>query len=189
MQADFPVILDACVLANSGVCDLFLRLAETPRMYLPRWSGEILDEVKRTQMTKLKRPFPEKLADYWREEVTAAFPEALIEGYGHLVPLLSNQEKDRHVLAAAIQGGVPVIVTFNLKDFPEAALKPWKVQAVHPQDYLLTLHSMNPGIVLAKLADIALSHEEEMQDLLIQLGKSLPSFSRRVFQDLGMKPS
>ena len=52
MQADFPIMLDACVLANTGVCDLFLRLAETPRMYLPRWSATILDEVKRTQMGK-----------------------------------------------------------------------------------------------------------------------------------------
>lgn len=78
MHADFPVLLDACVLANSGVCDLFLRLAETPRMYLPRWSGKILDEVKRTQTTKLRNPFPIELADYWREQVTASFPEATI---------------------------------------------------------------------------------------------------------------
>src|SRR2546430_7240773 len=42
------------VLANPGLCDLFLRLAETPRLYLPRWSRTILDEVKRTQMTKLR---------------------------------------------------------------------------------------------------------------------------------------
>jgi hypothetical protein len=68
MQADFPILLDACVLANVGVCDLYLRLAETPRLDLPRWSAPILEEVKRTQMTKLKRPFPEELADYWRQE-------------------------------------------------------------------------------------------------------------------------
>lgn len=45
MQADFQVVLDACVLANAGLCDLFLRLAEPPRLYLPLWSQEILDEV------------------------------------------------------------------------------------------------------------------------------------------------
>ena len=189
MQADFPIVLDACVLANSGVCDLFLRLAETPRMYLPRWSATILDEVKRTQMTKLKRPFLEELADYWREQVTEAFPEAMIEGFEHLLPQLANHQKDRHVLAAAIQGGVSVIVTFNLKDFSEATLNPWKVQAVHPQDYLLTLYSMNPGVVLAKLADIARDHDEEMQDVLIHLGKSVPSFSRRLLQDSGKASS
>jgi len=188
MQADFPVILDACVLANVGACDLYLRLAETPRLYLPRWSATILDEVKRTQTTKLKRTFPEALADYWRQEMTAAFPEAMIEGFEHLLPVLTINEKDRHVLAAAVQGGVSLIVTFNLKHFPETALKTWNVQALHPQDYLLTLYSMNPGVVLAKLADIATSHGQEIQDVLIHLGKSLPSFSRRLLQDLGKSP-
>ncbi len=188
MQADFPIILDACVLANAGVCDLYLRLGETPRLYLPRWSGTILDEVTRTQMTKLKRPFPKDLADYWRQEVTAAFPEAMIDGFEHLLPQLANHEKDRHVLAAAIQGGVSVIVTFNLKDFPEAALKPWNVQAMHPQDYLLTLYSMNPGVVLSKAAEIAHDRGEEIQDVLIHLGKSVPAFSRRLLQDSGKGP-
>ncbi len=185
MQADFAIILDACVLANAGVCDLYLRLAEAPRLYLPRWSAKILDEVKRTQITKLKRPYPEELADYWREEVTAAFPEAIIEGFEHILPVLKNSEKDRHVLAAAIQGGVSVIITFNLKDFPEATLQPWKVVAVHPQDYLLTLYSMNPGVVLTKVAEIATARGQEMQDVLIHLGKSLPTFSRRLLQDSG----
>lgn len=46
MQADFKVVIDACVLANIAVCDLFLRLAEKPRLCLPRWSTEILDEVE-----------------------------------------------------------------------------------------------------------------------------------------------
>jgi predicted nucleic acid-binding protein len=185
MQADFPILLDACVLANVGVCDLYLRLAETPRLYLPRWSATILEEVKRTQMTKLKRPFPEELADYWRQEVMAAFPEAMIDGYEHLLPQLTNEKKDRHVLAAAIQGGVSILVTFNLKDFPDSALAPWRVQAVHPQDYLLTLYSMNPGVVLTKVAGMATERGIEMEDVLIHLGKSLPAFSRRLLQDSG----
>ena len=71
---------------------------------------------------------------------------------------------DACVLANA---GVSVIVTFNLKDFPEAALKSWKVAAVHPQDYLSALYSMNPGVVLTKVAEIATAHGEEMQDALM----------------------
>ena len=185
MQADFPVILDACVLANAGVCDLFLRLAETPRLYLPRWSAPILDEVKRTQTTKLKRPYPEELANYWRQEVTAAFPEAEVRDFEHLLRHLTNSEKDRHVLAAAIQGGVSVIVTFNLRDFPAAALQPWLVTATHPQDYLLILYAMTPGVVAGKLAEIAADRAEEIEDVLIRLGKSVPAFSRQVLRDLG----
>ena len=45
MRADFKVVLDACVLANFGVCDLLLRLAERPRLFLPCWSKEVLDEL------------------------------------------------------------------------------------------------------------------------------------------------
>ena len=63
MRADFKVVLDACVLANFGVCDLLLRLAEPPRLYLPVWSARILDETHRTHTTKLKKPWPAELAD------------------------------------------------------------------------------------------------------------------------------
>jgi len=53
MNADYKVLIDACVLANFGVCDLYLRLSEAPRMLLPKWSQQILDEVYRTHTLKL----------------------------------------------------------------------------------------------------------------------------------------
>ena len=49
MRADFRVVLDACVLANFGVANLLLSLAEKPRLYLPAWSEEILEETRKTQ--------------------------------------------------------------------------------------------------------------------------------------------
>jgi hypothetical protein len=67
MRADYPVVLDANVLAPALVCDLYLRLAEEPRLYSPRWTVDILDEVHRTQLGKLD--WPEDLANYWRDEV------------------------------------------------------------------------------------------------------------------------
>lgn len=185
MQADFKVVLDACVLANAGLCDLFLRLAEPPRLYLPVWSAEILDEVRRTQTTKLKRPYPPELADYWRKEVTRAFPEAEARGYSKLVSLMTNHEKDRHVLAAAVKSGASLIVTFNLKDFAVADLHSWEVTASHPQDYLLALHSMNPGVVVAKLAAIAQDDGRDLQDVILHLGKSVPAFASRILETLG----
>ena len=72
MRAVSPVILDANVLAPFSVCDLYLRLAEEPRVYSPRGSSDILDEVRRTQIEKLS--WPNHLANYWRDQVTAAFP-------------------------------------------------------------------------------------------------------------------
>lgn len=185
MQANFGVVLDACVLANAALCDLFLRLAEPPRQYIPLWSEAILEEVYRTQTTKLKRPYPPDLADYWRAEVTTHFPDALVAGYETLLPILTNDEKDRHVLAAAIMGRASVIVTFNTRHFPPAALKPWQISAYHPQDYLLTLFSMNPAVVMAKLAAIAQDRRQELEDVVLHLGNCAPAFSARVLEVMG----
>lgn len=185
MQADFRVVLDACVLANAGLCDLYLRLAEPPRLYLPCWSETILDEVRRTQTTKLKRVWPPELADHWRQEVTRAFPEAIVTGHELLLPVITNDEGDRHVVAAAVKCGASLIVTFNLKHFPAADLVPWNITACHPQDYLLTLYSMNPGVVMAKLAAMAQEDGHDLQDVIIHLGKSVPAFSSRLLETLG----
>ena len=39
--------------------------------------------------------------------------------------------RDRHVLAAAIKGRADVIVTQNLKDFPQEQLDPCQIKAQH----------------------------------------------------------
>jgi predicted nucleic acid-binding protein len=140
MNANSRVVLDACVLANFGLCDLFLTLAETPRLYQPVWNREILDEVQRTQTGKLG--WPEGLSKSWREAVESAFPEAMVTVQESLVAACANHEKDRHVLATAIRGHAELILTSNLKHFPPEALKPWDVCACHPADYLITLYSL-----------------------------------------------
>jgi len=182
MRADFKVVLDACVLAPPSLCDLLLRLAETPRLYSPRWGGEILDEVRRTQVDRLG--FPDHLADSWREEVERHFPEALVTGYESLVCAVENDESDRHVVAAAIRAGAEVIVTANLKHFPSTALDPWNVKARHPSDFLITLFSMEPGIVVSKLVEISQDRALSPQTILGKLAKVVPSFATYVADDL-----
>jgi len=184
MQADFKIVIDACVLANIAVCDLFLRLAEKPRLFLPRWSTEILDETRRVHQ---KLNWPNPIAESWRDEVMRTFPDSVVDDYGHLVPGLTNNEKDRHVLAVAIRSGAGVIVTFNLKDFPEAALQSWGIDACHPQDYLLTLYSMSPEIVVLKLNEMARKRNRELIDLVLLLGKALPNFSFHLIEDLALE--
>lgn len=126
MNANFRVVLDACVLANFGLCDLVLTLAETPRLYQPLWNREILDEVQHTQTSKLG--WPEELSKSWRKAVESAFPESMVTGEEPLLAVCTNHEKDRHVLATAVRGHAEVIVTSNLKHFPPDALKPWDVK-------------------------------------------------------------
>lgn len=182
MKADYRVLLDACVLANFGVCDLLLRLSERPRLIVPCWSDEILAEVRCTHITRLS--WPEELANSYQSEIRRAFPEASVTGYESIIPTLANDPKDRHVLAAAIKGDCPLILTFNLKDFPDAALAPWAIKASHPQDYLLVLYEMDDRQVMACLGEIAGRRGLEIEDVLIRLGKTLPEFSQRLLDDL-----
>lgn len=53
------------------------------------------------------------LADKWQQQVRFHFPEAIVQGFEHLEPLMTNDEGDRHVLAAAVWGQAEVIVTFK----------------------------------------------------------------------------
>jgi len=46
-------------------------------------------------------------------------------------------------------------VTFNLRDFPEDALRQWNIIAMHPQDQLSSLYGLHPPLALYKLSQIA----------------------------------
>lgn len=109
------VVLDACVLANFSLCDTLLRLAEPPRLYEPKWSDQIIRETTRTLESKLG--WPSSLTAYLQAELRAHFGEAWISGYEAMIPQMRNDEKDCHVLAAAVQGQAPIILTFNLRHF------------------------------------------------------------------------
>jgi predicted nucleic acid-binding protein len=184
MRADYPVVLDTCVLLPPVLCDFLLRLAETPRLYLPKWSQEILDEVHKNQQEVLN--FTRARADHWQSQVTSAFPDALVRGYAPLVSICENDVKDRHVLAAAVRGGCHTIITDNLKDFPKDALSNWDVKAVRPSDYLITLYELEPAIVVAKLDDMALRRKRPREEMLGLLSKTVPGFSSAVAGSLGL---
>jgi predicted nucleic acid-binding protein len=178
-------VLDACVLANFGLCDLFLilTLAETPRLFQPAWNREILDEVQRTQVGKLG--WPEGLSKSWREAVESAFPEAMVLGAEAWLTVCANHEKDRHVLATAIQGHADLVVTSNLKHFPPETLEPWHVIACHPADYLITLYSLNAEVVVARLEEIARKRKRAPEQHLVLLGKSVPTFAAHIAKAVG----
>lgn len=64
----------------------------------------------------------------------------LVSGYEDRIAALSLPDAgDRHVLAAAIEAKAAVIVTFNLTDFPAAALQMLGVEPLHPDSFLSAL--------------------------------------------------
>jgi len=182
MLADYRVCIDACVLANYAVSDLLLRLAERPRIYTPVFSEMIMDEVRRTHVEKLS--WGKEIADSWKESVSDAFEESIISGFESLIPIMTNNEKDRHVLAAAIVGRAELIVTFNLKDFKNEHLSQWGIESRHPQDYLITLFEMKPELVVSRLHDAAAKHDQTPQQRLAKLSVALPRFAEYVSEEM-----
>src|SRR5215469_1371754 len=106
MNADFPAVLDACVLVPASLRDTILRCAER-RLFLPRWSKETLRELAATLQHKLGRS-PQQV-QHLLEELDAHFGDALVENYEPLVGVATNDPGDRHVLAAAIKCGAEAI--------------------------------------------------------------------------------
>jgi hypothetical protein len=53
-------------------------------------------------------------------------------------PIILNlpDPNDRHVLAAAIHANARGIVTFNLKDLPNASLEPYHLRAIYPDEFV-----------------------------------------------------
>jgi len=67
-------------------------------------------------------------------------------------------------LAAAIFAHADVIVTQNTKDFPTSALKPYNIEAQHPDDFVFYQLDLNPDIVLRILREQRLSHKKPPLD-------------------------
>lgn len=77
-----------------------------------------------------------------------AFSDALITGYEPLVGGMTNDEGDRHVLAAAVVGRADVIVTSNVKHFPRHTLDPLSIEALEPDRFLCLQYDLAPSLVV-----------------------------------------
>jgi predicted nucleic acid-binding protein len=145
----FTAVLDANVLYPFSLRDTLLRLAEL-ELYTPLWSARILKEMTRNLV---ERQLTEEQAARIEQAMRTAFEEAEVDPdeIERLEPAMTNDEKDWHVLAAAVAADAELIVTFDLSDFPAEACEPLGVEAIHPDDFLLDLHDLNPEAVLTAL--------------------------------------
>src|SRR4051794_17016639 len=92
--------------------------------YEPRWTEEIHAEWMRNVLEDRPDVNPEQL-ERTRRLMDQVHAKCLVVGYEARIPdLRLPDQNDRHVLAAAIESGGTVIVTFNLSDFPRAVLRP-----------------------------------------------------------------
>lgn len=116
-----------------------------------RWTAMIHAEWTRNILTERSGTTPQQW-DRVVDLMNRHARNALVTNFEHLISSLALPDPDdRHVLAAAISCQANMIVTLNLKDFPAKALKPYGIQAIHPDDFLLEVLDNNLSEVLVAL--------------------------------------
>jgi PIN domain len=141
----YTALLDANVLYPAPVRDLLLELAVTD-IHKARWTADI----HREWIENLLKNEPQRdraTLERTRDLMDKATLDALVTGYDSLIPALQLPDPDdRHILAAAIVGRCDVIVTANLKDFPEVALSPFGIDVQHPDEFLFNHLNLTQGL-------------------------------------------
>ncbi len=139
-MASFVAVYDACVLYPAPLRDLLLHLALTD-LFRARWTERIHEEWIRSVLASRPDLNAEQLART-RSLMDIAVPDALVTGYEGLIDQLDLPDPDdRHVLAAAIRAHAGVIVTYNIRDFPAESLKPYGIEAQHPDEFVTHVYA------------------------------------------------
>lgn len=142
------VLYDACVLYPAPLRDLLMHAAVSD-MFRAKWTEAIHEEWTRNVLKNRRDLKPEQLQRTC-DLMNAHVRDCLVTGYEPLIDIIQLPDpEDRHVLAAAIHAGVDLILTFNLKDFPVESLKPYGIEARHPDDFLLFQLESAPSLFCA----------------------------------------
>lgn len=146
-MASFTVVYDACVLYPASIRDLVVELARagllrakwTTRIHA-EWINAVIRERPELDRARLERA---------AQLMNVAVFDCLVTGFESLEAGLAAlpDPDDRHVVAAAVHCGAQEIVTFNLRDFPDAVLRPYGIRAVHPDEFVEHLLDLNPEAV------------------------------------------
>src|ERR1035437_9280364 len=128
----FTVVFDACVLYPASLRDVLLELS-TEGIFRARWTDKIHEEWISNLLKNSDGKITPEILARTRELMNQAVPDCLVTGYEQIIESLDLPDKDdRHVLAAAIVAKAGAIVTMNLKDFPDANLDEFGIEAQHP---------------------------------------------------------
>jgi len=154
-MSNYTALLDANVLYPAPMRDLLLQLAITD-LFRARWTADI----HREWIEALLRNEPHReraTLERTRDLMDKATRDCLITGYEALIPSIQLPDlNDRHILAAAIKGRCDVIVTQNIKDFPDSELAYYGIITQHPDEFLCNHLDLAPGLfcnVVRKVRD------------------------------------
>jgi predicted nucleic acid-binding protein len=199
-----PAIVDSSVLYSRHLRNALV-WHSLEGLFELRWSALILDETRRSLIERNLDAYGEERAsavDRVLGRVTSAlssiYPDAEVpaEEIQSLVKQMTNDPKDRHVLAAAVATGSQFVVTANLKDFRPQDTGPHGVEALSADAFLTKLlDEQAVELCSAALANQADFHDWTLKQLLELLGQPaehrpawLPQYICR-YEELTATPS
>ena len=142
--------LDANVLFPAATRSVLLELARK-KTYRLLWTDQVHDEWMRNLAARFPLIPPAKIARM-RSLMEGYVNDATVTGYEPLMAtLVLPDPDDRHVLAAAIHGRASIIVTSNLRDFPDTALAAHGITAMTADTFALQLLALDRDGVLEAL--------------------------------------
>lgn len=166
-MAVVTVLYDTCVLYPAPLRDLLMWLALTG-MFRAKWTDRIHDEWIRAVLRH--RPELKANLERTRAMMNVHVRDCLVTGYEAIVETLTLPDPDdRHVLAAAITAKANLIVTKNLNDFPAGRLAPFRIEARHPDAFVLNLFDLEEATALAAVAE----HRASLQNPPKSVGEYL----------------
>ena len=149
----FTILVDACSLADALKRNLLLSLAEAD-FFRVRWSARILDETEQA-IAKIRgergHVDATDQASRARKAMECAFGDAAVTGYEPLMAGLTSLPdlNDAHVIAAAIMTRASIIVTENVKHFPDGILQPLNLEAKTADAFISDAIDLEAGRAIA----------------------------------------
>lgn len=178
----WTAFLDANALYSQNLRSLFMHLA-LRGLFRPKWSRDVQSEVVEA-ILRNRRDLDRSKLERCIRLMDENAEDALVEGYEHFIPSIELPDpNDRHVVAAAVMARAQVIVTNNLKDFPQEYLwKKFGLRIELPDVFLVHLTDLYHADVLAavKATRAPLKHPPiSPEEFIASMERNeLPTFAR-----------
>jgi predicted nucleic acid-binding protein len=177
------VFLDANIIRGQLTTDILMCMAAN-KVLDPRWSERVMQEARDHRPPNLT----EEAINHRFDAMNGYFRHAMVTGFEHReAEMQTRDEKDRHVLAAAVHSGCATLVTENDRDFKVSSVQPDAMRVERLSDFLNRKLDQQRGRVVAALHTMLNRNREnprtmpELIDTMAQQ-EALKGFARELNQ-------